>query len=172
VAAFAAGDRKERGLERNASRHAAAVAVVAALAAAAFAVFGGAGLAKSGPGKANASQGQYGKKVEVCHKGKRTLRVSRYAWPAHKRHGDSQGTCAELKAKKHKLKKLKKLKKLQAAKRHGTREHGTSKHGADAAADVRSSGHGSKGEHGRDRGDGRGNSGNSNGRGKGGGKDR
>ena len=80
------------------------VAVVAALAAAAFAVFGGVGLAKSGPGKANASQGQYGKKVEVCHKGKKTLKVSVNAWPAHKRHGDAAGTCAELRAKKLKAK--------------------------------------------------------------------
>lgn len=83
------------------------VAVVAALAAAAFAVFGGVGLAKSGPGKANASQGQYGKKAEVCHKGRKTLKVSVNAWPAHKRHGDAAGTCAELRAKKLKAKKLK-----------------------------------------------------------------
>ena len=99
--------------------NAAGVAVVAALAAAAFAVFGGVGLAKSGPGKANASQGQYGKKVEVCHKSKKTLRISVNAWPAHKRHGDSLGTCAELRAKKLKAKKLK-AQRLKAAKGHGT----------------------------------------------------
>lgn len=100
------------------------VAVVAALAAAAFAVFGGAGLAKSGPDKANASQGQYGKKVEVCHKGKKTLKVSVNAWPAHKRHGDAAGTCAELRAKKLKAKLKAKAEKQAKQAKHEDREDG------------------------------------------------
>jgi hypothetical protein len=101
---------------------------VAALAAAAFAVFGGVGLAKSGPGKANASQGQYGKKVQVCHKGKKTLKVSVNAWPAHKRHGDAAGTCTELRAKKLKARKLK-------AAKHKAEKHKAGKHEAREDAD-------------------------------------
>jgi hypothetical protein len=113
--------------------------VVAALAAAAFAVFGGVGLAKSGPGKANASQGQYGKKVEVCHKNKKTLKVSVNAWPAHKRHGDAAGTCAELRAKKLKAKlKAKAEKQAKQAKqaKHEDRED------ADESASEQSHGKG------------------------------
>ena len=112
--------------------NAAAVAVVAALAAAAFAVFGGVGLAKDGPGKANASQGQYGKKVAVCHKGRRTIRISVNAWPAHKRHGDALGTCAELRVEKLKTKlKLQKLKlqKLKAQKLKAQKLKAAGKHG-------------------------------------------
>jgi hypothetical protein len=117
---------------------------VAALAAAAFAVFGGVGLAKSGPGKANASQGQYGKKVEVCHKGKKTLKVSVNAWPAHKRHGDSAGTCAELRAKKLKAKKLK-------AAKHKAEKHKAAKHEGGDSAFEQSKGKGKSKEHGKNR---------------------
>ncbi len=40
--------------------------------------------------------------MTICHKGKRTLKVSVNAWPAHRAHGDVEGTCAELKKKGHK----------------------------------------------------------------------
>jgi hypothetical protein len=127
------------------------VAVVAALAATAFAVFGGVGLAKSGPGKANAAQGQYGKKVEVCHKGKKTLKVSVHAWPAHKRHGDAAGTCAELKAKKLKAKQLK-AEKLAAkqAKQAKQAKHEDDEDGDDPASEQgHGKGKGKSKEHGK-----------------------
>jgi hypothetical protein len=73
-----------------------AFAVLAAVTAVAFGLLGGAGLAQSAVGLA---QYQYGKKVTICHKGKRTIRISTRAWPAHKRHGDTLGACAE--ATKH-----------------------------------------------------------------------
>lgn len=67
-----------------------AVVAVAATSLVAFASLGGVGLAQSAVGLA---QYQYGKKVTICHKGKRTIRISIRAWPAHKRHGDTQGAC-------------------------------------------------------------------------------
>ena len=70
-------------------------------AVAVFGVAGGVGLAggvaslhEYGPG---VGQYQYGKhKVTICHKGKRTIRISVRAWPAHIRHGDPaiEGPCA------------------------------------------------------------------------------
>ena len=74
------------------------VALVAVVAASvvAFASLGGVGLAQSAVGLA---QYQYGKKVTICHKGKNTIKISTRAWPAHKRHGDTLGTCAEAKKK-------------------------------------------------------------------------
>jgi hypothetical protein len=68
----------------------------------AFAGLGGVGLAQTsggGPGK-----GQYGKKVTLCHKGKKTIRVSKHAVRKHLRHGDTLGRCdrAAKKGKKHK----------------------------------------------------------------------
>ena len=68
---------------------------------------------------------QYGKKVTICHKGKNTIRISTRAWPAHKRHGDTVGTCAEAKKKAH-------AKKLHAKKLHAKKEH--------AKADARQEG--------------------------------
>ena len=89
---------------RKTPRLAAALAV-AVCAVTAFAALGGVGLAQTsgGPGK-----GQYGKKVQVCHKGK-TISISKSALPAHLRHGDAAGTCASaaLKAKKAKAAKAK-----------------------------------------------------------------
>ena len=74
----------------------------------------GAALSPSGPG---AAAKQYPKgKVTICHRTKSkkhpfvTIRVSMRALPAHLRHGDSLGTCAE------RARKLKKLKKLKAKK--------------------------------------------------------
>ncbi len=71
----------------------------------AFAALGGVGAA---PTAINAAQGQYGKKVTICHKGKKTITVSKKALPAHLRHGDTIGTCARgKKAKKAKAAKAK-----------------------------------------------------------------
>ena len=68
-----------------------------------FAALAGIGLAGSSLSAAQYEYGgQYGKKVAVCHKGKKTLSVSVNAWPAHKAHGDVQGTCAQARAKKGK----------------------------------------------------------------------
>jgi len=70
------------------------VVVVTALAM--FASLGGVGLAHSA---ISLAQYQYGKKVTICHKHKNTITISVRAWPAHKRHGDSEGACVQ--AKKH-----------------------------------------------------------------------
>lgn len=75
-----------------------AVVTVAVVAVVAFASLGGAGLAQSAVGLA---QYQYGKKVTICHKGKNTIRISVRAWPTHKRHGDTQGSCIAGAKKKH-----------------------------------------------------------------------
>jgi hypothetical protein len=96
------------------SRRIAAAATVAVCCVTAFAALGGVGLAQSAP-----SDGQYGKKVTICHKGKKTITISKNAWPAHKRHGDTLGTCqsAAAKAKAAKLKAAKvKAAKIKAAK--------------------------------------------------------
>jgi hypothetical protein len=53
-------------------------------------VFGGVGFAKN-PG---AAEKQYGKKVTLCHKGKKTISVSKNAGKAHVKHGDTLGPCA------------------------------------------------------------------------------
>ena len=83
----------------------------------AFAALGGVGLAQTSgdPGKS-----QYGRtKVTICHKGK-TIKIAQAALPAHKRHGDVEGTCAAAKAKKAKAAKIKAAKvkaaKIKAAK--------------------------------------------------------
>src|SRR4051812_13205896 len=60
-----------------------------------LAVFAGPGFAH---GSASASQYQYGGKKTICHRaGKHgkpvTITISNSAWPAHKRHGDSEGAC-------------------------------------------------------------------------------
>ncbi len=96
------------------SRRIAAAATVAVCCVTAFAALGGVGLAQSAP-----SDGQYGKKVTICHKGKKTITVSKSAWPAHKRHGDTLGSCqsAAAKAKAAKVKAAKiKAAKIKAAK--------------------------------------------------------
>jgi hypothetical protein len=101
-------------MDRKARRGRFALAgVLAALAFGAVASVGAA-LSPSGPG---AAAKQYPKgKVTICHRTKSkkhpfvTIRVSMRALPAHLRHGDSLGTCAE------RARKLKKLKKLKAKK--------------------------------------------------------
>jgi hypothetical protein len=68
---------------------------VAAVVLAAAGVLGGVGFAKSSP---TAAQYQYGK-ITICHKthSKKnpsvTITISRSAWPAHQRHGDTLGAC-------------------------------------------------------------------------------
>ena len=88
--------RNSRGSNRR-GRIAASVAV-AAVAVTAFASLGGVGLAQNAIGL---HQYQYGKKVTICHKGKKTVRISLHAWLAHKRHGDSIGLCDRRAWKKH-----------------------------------------------------------------------
>jgi hypothetical protein len=92
-------------------RIAAAVALVACMVMA-FAALGGVGAAQTA---VNAAQGQYGKKVTLCHKGKKTITVGKAAVPAHLRHGDALGTCASVRAKKAKAAKIKAAK-VKAAK--------------------------------------------------------
>jgi microcystin-dependent protein len=89
---------------RKTPRIAAAAAVVVCMLTA-FAALGGVGLAQTSgdPGKS-----QYGKnKVTICHKGKKTITIARAALPAHKAHGDQEGTCAQVRAKKAKAAKAK-----------------------------------------------------------------
>ena len=97
---------QSNGIHRN-WRMTAALAV-AVTAAVAFASLGGAGSALSGVGLA---QYQYGKKVAICHKGKKTIVVSIRSWPAHKRHGDTKGPCPRF--KKHHGKKQRRKHKPQ-----------------------------------------------------------
>ena len=86
---------------RRVGRIAATVGVVVA-ALVTFAALAGIGLAGSSVSASQYGNGQYGKKVTICHKGKVTITVSVNALPAHKRHGDVVGTCAQAKAKKAK----------------------------------------------------------------------
>ena len=88
--------RNSRGSNRR-GRIAASVAV-AAVAVTAFASLGGVGLAQNAIGL---HQYQYGKKVTICHKGKKPVRISLHAWLAHKRHGDVMGLCDRRPWKKH-----------------------------------------------------------------------
>jgi microcystin-dependent protein len=96
---------------RKFPRIAGAAALVACIVVT-FAALGGVGAAQSA---VNAAQGQYGKKVTICHKGKVTITVSKKALPAHLKHGDTVGTCAAAKAKKAKAAKIKAAK-IKAAK--------------------------------------------------------
>lgn len=129
-------------LRGNRGRRGVAVVAIVAASVVAFASLGGVGLAQSAVGLA---QYQYGKKVSVCHKGKHTIRISTRAWPAHKRHGDTVGTCAEAKKKAH-AKKL--HAKLHAKKEHAKKEHGEKEHAKGAAGRHGKSGdeHGKKAE--------------------------
>lgn len=61
------------------------------------------------------AQDAYGKKVTICHKGKKTISISKSAWPAHQRHGDTLGSCSSAAAKKAKAAKIKAAK-IKAAK--------------------------------------------------------
>ena len=105
----------------NLSRGAVLAAVIAA-SVVAFALLGGVGQAQS----AGLAQSQYGEKVTICHKGKNTIKISTRAWPAHQRHGDTVGTCAEAKKKALAKKHAKKEHAKAAAGKHGKSggEHG------------------------------------------------
>jgi len=96
-----------------------AAAVSSAVAFVVFAALGGAGLAQTAIALAqyqygNPAQYQYGKKVTICHKGKNTITVSVNAWPAHLRHGDTEGPCPVAQQAGTKVKKVKKNKGQQA----------------------------------------------------------
>jgi hypothetical protein len=75
----------------------AAAAALAVCTVVALSALGGVGFAKNG---GSAGQYQYGAKVTICHKGKNTITVGKAAVPAHLRHGDATGTCANVAAKK------------------------------------------------------------------------
>ena len=90
-------------------RIAAAAAMVVCMLVA-VAALGGVGHAQN---VITAAQAAYGKKVTICHKGKNTISISKSAWPAHQRHGDTLGTCAA--AKKAKAAKAAKIKAAKAA---------------------------------------------------------
>lgn len=108
----------------NRRRRIAAAAAVAVVASTAFALLGGVGLAQSAIGLA---QYQYGKKVTICHKGKKTVSVSVRAWPAHKRHGDTEGACGGTAENKHGSK-------AESAKHDGAKENGRAKEASEHAA--------------------------------------
>src|SRR5699024_9092120 len=91
-------------------RIAAAAAMVVCMLVA-VAALGGVGHAQN---VITAAQAAYGKKVTICHKGKNTISISKSAWPAHQRHGDTLGTCAAAKAKKAKAAKAAKIKAAKA----------------------------------------------------------
>jgi hypothetical protein len=96
---------------RKTPRLAAAIAVAVCMVMA-FAALGGVGLAQTSGGPGGK---QYDKKVTICHKGKKTISISKKALPAHLRHGDAVGTCAAVaKAKKAKAAKAAKAKAAKA----------------------------------------------------------
>lgn len=75
-----------------------AASVAASAAIVAFAALGGVGLAQTAIALAQYQYGQgiqsqAGTKVTICHKGRNTITVSVNAWPAHLRHGDTEGAC-------------------------------------------------------------------------------
>ena len=82
-------------------RIAAAAAMVVCMLVA-VAALGGVGYAQN-----SSAQKAYGKKVTICHKGKKTITISKSAWPAHQRHGDTLGSCSSAAAKAAKAKKAK-----------------------------------------------------------------
>jgi hypothetical protein len=96
---------------RKTPRLAAAITVAVCMVMA-FAALGGVGLAQTSGGPGGK---QYDKKVTICHKGKKTISISKKALPAHLRHGDAVGTCAAVaKAKKAKAAKAAKAKAAKA----------------------------------------------------------
>jgi hypothetical protein len=70
---------------------AAAVSLTALLV---LALLAGVGFAKSSPGAAQYQYGGKGK-TTVCHKGKKTVRISNKAVRSHVRHGDELGPCGK-----------------------------------------------------------------------------
>ena len=119
---------------------AAAVMVVCMLVA--VAALGGVGHAQN---VITAAQGAYGKKVTICHKGKKTISIGKSAWPAHQRHGDTLGTCASAAAKAKKAKAAKAAKaKAEAAKAKAEQKKAEKKQ--DQAADKPGKGKGKGGK--------------------------
>ena len=104
---------------KKSPRIAAAAAMVVCMLVA-VAALGGVGYAQT-----SSAEKAYGKKVTICHKGKKTISIAKAAWPAHQRHGDTLGTCASAAAKAAKAKKAKAAKakaakaKAEAAKAKG-----------------------------------------------------
>ena len=94
------GERQlsENNMVRAKAARMSAAAVVVVATVFAFAAMGGVGMAGGVASLSQYGYGQYGhgKKVTICHKGKRTIRVSVNAWPAHKRHGDVEGACTSV----------------------------------------------------------------------------
>ena len=116
---------------------AAAVMVVCMLVA--VAALGGVGHAQN---VITAAEGAYGKKVTICHKGKKTISIGKSAWPAHQRHGDTLGTCASAAAKAKKAKAAKA--KAEAAKAKAEQKKAEKKQ--DQAADKPGKGKGKGGK--------------------------
>ena len=88
--------------------------VASAVALVCFGAFGGAGFANSSIGAKQYEDG--GKKVTICHKGKKTIRISRSALPAHLAHGDKAGACED-KRKQEQRKRAEAEKREQAEER-------------------------------------------------------
>lgn len=94
-----------KGRGRSRSLRGIAATLSAAIAVVVFAALGGAGLAQSAIALAQKQDGhgaqhQDGQKIVVCHKQRRAISISVNAWPAHQRHGDTQGACSQQAAAK------------------------------------------------------------------------
>ena len=98
---------------RKTSRIAAAAALATGMLLA-FAALGGVGLAQTNGGPGGKQYGK--KKVTLCHKGKKTIRVGAPAVKAHLKHGDTLGTCASAAAKAKKAKAAKAKARAEKAK--------------------------------------------------------
>lgn len=87
-------------MDRKTPRIAAALTLAVAFLLA-IAALGGVGVAQAGGGPGGAQYGK--KKVTICHKGKKTVRVSKAALRKHLRHGDTEGRCdrSAKKGKRH-----------------------------------------------------------------------
>jgi hypothetical protein len=85
-----------------------------------FVVVGGVGLAQSAVALAQHQSGDPGqhqddRKIVICHKDTNTITISVNAWPAHQRHGDTEGECAAAATTQTKTKKPKKSTQAAAA---------------------------------------------------------
>jgi hypothetical protein len=124
----------------------AAAAVIVACMLVAAAALGGVGHASN---VITAAQGAYGKKVTICHKGKKTISIGKSAWAAHQRHGDTLGTCASAAAKAKKAKAAKiKAAKAKAKAEKAKAEEKKAEHKKDDSADKpgKGNGHGKGGK--------------------------
>ena len=127
---------------RKTPRLAAAVAVAACMVMA-FAALGGVGLAQTSGGPGGK---QYDKKVTICHKGKKTIKISKKAWPAHQRHGDTLGSCASAAAKKAKKAKAAKAAKAEKAEKAAKAEKAKAEKSEKSQSEERSGKGGDKGK--------------------------